>query len=193
MDSLIAKLGYDGEKLHFLNKRTCGVWLIWISIVILIGTIYGGEEKIQQTVFYIGYFSGFILIIGNKWLNRKLSFGTPSKFQNRMSIISIIIMFVLLAALGGPYFVVHNYRMIWLGIFLAIGLHFFPFAFVHGKSMVILGVFVSINAFVGLKNAIIPFYVIAYMDVMIKAITGFILLFSKKPYLPEDANKQLEL
>jgi hypothetical protein len=182
MTRLLAKLGYvEGEKLQFLNKRTCGVWLIWVSIVILLSTIFGGDQEIQQNIFYIGYFSGLLLTVGNKWLNRKLSYGAPSVFQKRMSIVSIAIMFVLLVLIGGPYFGVHNYRMIWLGAFLAIGLHFFPFAVVHGKSMIVLGVLTSINALVGIKHEMIPFYVIAYIDVIIKVIVGFVLLFSKKP------------
>ena len=182
MTRLLAKLGYvEGEKLHFLNKRTCGIWLIWVSIVILLGTVFGGDEEIQQNIFYLGYFSGLLLTVGNKWLNRKLSYGEPSVFQKRMSIVSIAIMFVLLVLIGGPYFEVHNYRLIWLGAFLAIGLHFFPFAVVHGKSMIVLGVLTSINALVGIKHDSIPFYVIAYIDVIIKVIVGFVLLFSKKP------------
>jgi hypothetical protein len=188
MNRLLAKLGYvEGEKLHFLNKRTCGVWLIWVAIVILLSTIYGGDQEIQQNIFYLGYFAGLLLTVGNKWLNRKLSYGAPSLFQKRMSIVSIAIMFMLLVFIGGSYFGVHNYRMIWLGTFLAIGLHFFPFAVVHGKSMFVLGVLTSINALVGLKHETIPFYVIAYIDVMIKAIVGLILLFSKKPISMEES------
>jgi hypothetical protein len=188
MSRLLAKLGYvEGEKLQFLNKRTCGIWLIWISIVILLGTIFGGEQQIQQTIFYIGYFGGLLLTVGNKRLMRKLSYGRPSNFQKRMSFASIIIMFVLLVLIGGPYYGVHNYRMIWLGAFLAIGLHFFPFAIVHGKSMIVLGVLTSINAFVGMQTPSIPFYMIAYIDVIIKMIVGLLLLLSKNPIQMEES------
>lgn len=40
-------------------------------------------------------------------------------------------MFILLVGIGGPFFATQNYRMIWLGAFLAIGIHFIPFAAVH--------------------------------------------------------------
>lgn len=193
MSKLLAKLGYvKGEKLQFLNKRTCGVWLIWISMVILLSTFFGGEQKIQQNIFYFGYIIGLILTVGNKYLNRMLSFGYPSKFQKKMSIISIIIMFVLLVLIGGPYYGEQNYRMIWLGAFLAIGIHFFPFALVHGKLMVVLGFFVSINALVGIVDANIPFHFIAYLDVIIKAIIGFIMLFSKRPLMTVGAKTLTE-
>jgi hypothetical protein len=113
MRSLFVKLGYQkGEKLQFLNKRTCGIWLVWISAVIFFSAFFGGEQKMQQTIFYIGYFVGLLLTVGNKYLNRKLSYGSPSKFQRRMSILSIVIMFVLLVLIGGPYYRVHDYRMI---------------------------------------------------------------------------------
>ncbi|NRD77897.1 hypothetical protein HPT25_10935 [Bacillus sp. BRMEA1] len=182
MSNFLTKLGYEkNAKLLFLNKRTCGIWLIWVSLVILLSTIFGGEQKIHQGIFYVGYFAGLFITVGNKALIRKFSYGSPSKFQKKMSIFSIIFMFVLLVLIGGPYFGVHNYRMIWLGAFLAIGLHFFPFAVVHGKSMIALGMLASINALIGILNSSIPFYVIAYIDVILKAIFGFILLFSKNP------------
>jgi hypothetical protein len=188
MSRLLTKLGYvEGEKLQFLNKRTCGIWLIWISIVILLSTIFGGEQQIQQTIFYIGYFGGLWLTVGNKWLMRKLSYGRPSNFQKRMSFASIIIMFVLLVFIGGSYYWVHNYRMIWLGAFLAIGLHFFPFTVVHGKSMIVLGVLVSINALIGMQTPSIPFFVIAYIDVIVKVIVGLLLLFSQNPIAMEES------
>jgi hypothetical protein len=194
MSNLLARLGYvKGEKLQFLNKRTCGVWLVWVSIVILLSTVFGGEQKIHQGIFYVGYFAGLFLTVGNKSLNRKLSYGFPSKFQKNMSVFSIVIMFVLLVLIGGPYYGVHNFRMIWLGTFLAIGLHFFPFALVHGKSMIMMGILVSINALVGIIDTNIPFFVVACTDVIIKAIIGIILLFSKNPLHLEKPSNQLQM
>jgi hypothetical protein len=179
---LLLKLGYEkGHKLQFLNKRICGLWLIWVSIVILISAVLGGTQKIQNVIFDIGYFAGFIFILGNKWIYKQLSFGSPSAFQKKMTTISIICMFVLLFLIAGPYYQTHDYRMIWLGAFLAIGIHFIPFSFVHGKSMIILAILVSINALVGIFNSHIEFIYVAYIDVVIKFIFGIVLLFSKKP------------
>ena len=43
---LLSKLGYlEGEPQPFLSKRVCGIWLIWVSFVILIGTLLGGYSK----------------------------------------------------------------------------------------------------------------------------------------------------
>ena len=125
---LLSKLGYfEGKPLPFLSKRVCGIWLIWVSVVILIGTLFGGSQKINMIIFNIGYFLGFVLILGNKRIYNKFAFGPPSKFQNNMTLLSIILMFILLVGMGGQFFATQNYRMIWLSAFLAIGIHFFPF------------------------------------------------------------------
>lgn len=179
---LLSKLGYlEGEPQHFLSKRVCGIWLIWVSAVILIGTLFGGSQKINMIIFNIGYFLGFVLILGNKRIYNKFAFGPPSKFQNNMTLLSIILMFILLVGMGGQFFATQNYRMIWLSAFLAIGIHFFPFATVHGKIMSPLAILVSINAILGMVFSSIPFSIFAYIDVTIKTLFGIIMFFSKNP------------
>ncbi len=179
---LLSKLGYlEGEPQHFLSKRVCGIWLIWVSAVILIGTLFGGSQKINMIIFNIGYFLGFVLILGNKRIYNKFAFGPPSKFQNNMTLLSIILMFILLVGMGGQFFATQNYRMIWLSAFLAIGIHFFPFATVHGKIMFPLAILVSINAILGMVFSSIHFSVFAYIDVIIKTLFGIIMFLSKNP------------
>ena len=179
---LLSKLGYlEGEPQHFLSKRVCGIWLIWVSVVILIGTLFGGSQKINMIIFNIGYFLGFVLILGNKRIYNKFAFGPPSKFQNNMTLLSIILMFILLVGMGGQFFATQNYRMIWLSAFLAIGIHFFPFSTVHGKIMFPLAILVSINAILGMVFSSIHFSVFAYIDVTIKTLFGIIMFLSKNP------------
>ena len=179
---LLSKLGYlEGEPQTFLSKRVCGIWLIWVSFVVLIGTLFGGYQKINMIIFNIGYFLGFVLILGNKRIYNKFAFGPPSKFQNNMTLLSIILMFILLVGMGGQFFATQNYRMIWLSAFLAIGIHFFPFSTVHGKIMSPLAILVSINAILGMVFSSIPFSIFAYIDVTIKTLFGIIMFFSKNP------------
>lgn len=46
METVLYKLGYN-EKLTFLNKGRCGMWLIWIGVVkIIFGTILIKTRKI---------------------------------------------------------------------------------------------------------------------------------------------------
>ena len=179
---LLSKLGYlEGEPQTFLSKRVCGIWLIWVSFVILIGTLFGGSQKINMIIFNIGYFLGFVLILGNKRIYNKFAFGPPSKFQKNMTLLSIILMFILLVGMGGQFFATQNYRMIWLSAFLAIGIHFFPFSTVHGKIMFPLAILVSINAILGMVFSSIHFSVFAYIDVTIKTLFGIIMFLSKNP------------
>ena len=90
-------------------------------------------------------------------------------------------MFILLVGMGGQFFATQNYRMIWFSAFLAIGIHFFPFATVHGKIMSPLAILVSINAILGMVFSSIPFSIFAYIDVTIKTLFGIIMFFSKNP------------
>ncbi|MBM7654552.1 DUF6609 family protein [Neobacillus cucumis] len=179
---ILEKFGYvKGEQFSYLSKRVCGLWLLWVSVVILIGTILGGSQKINMKLFDFGYFLGFILILGNRRIYKRLSYGKPSKFQKNMTFVSIILMFILLVGLGGHYFATNNYRMIWLSAFLAIGIHFIPFSIVHGKIMLPLALLISINALAGIWMPSVSFSVFAYLDVVIKALFGLNLLISKNP------------
>ena len=58
---------------------------------------------------------------------------------------------------AGSFFPTQNWRMIWLGSFLAVGLHFFPFYFVHGISMIGIAFLCSANAVMGIFIPSIPF------------------------------------
>ncbi|MFD3446764.1 DUF6609 family protein [Microbacteriaceae bacterium 4G12] len=182
MQTMLSKMGYVKEEpLKFLSKRVCGLWLIWVSGVILLGTIMGGTQKINMIIFDIGYFLGFVLILGNKRVYKKLAFGSPSKFQKNMTFASIILMFILLVGMGGQYFATNDYRMIWLSAFLAIGIHFFPFSAVHGKIMIPLAILLSVNAIVGIFSPSIDFSIFAYIDVVIKVLFGIQMLCTSNP------------
>jgi hypothetical protein len=82
ISTLLTKLGYvKGQPLTFLSKRVCGIWLIWISAIILIGTIFGGSQKINMPIFDVGYFLGFALILLNKRVYNKLAFVLKVSFK----------------------------------------------------------------------------------------------------------------
>lgn len=123
----------------------------------------------------------FFSINMNKKLLNKLSNGTSSKFQNKVSLYAIILLFILMFLLGGPFFETKNWRLIWLGALMATALHFFPYYFVHGKSMIYLGAVCTLNILAGYIFSGVPVTVIAYIDVAIKLIFGIYLLFFSKP------------
>ena len=69
-------LGYEkNEKLEFNYKKSCGLWLIAVAIVIAVDTLIGGQQIINMQVFSIGYVVCFFSINVNKKLLEKLSTG----------------------------------------------------------------------------------------------------------------------
>ena len=117
----------------------------------------------------------------NKKVLNKLSDGSSSEFQRKVSLYAIILLLVLMSLLGGPFFADENWRLIWLGALMATAIHFFMYYFVHGKSMIYLGAFCTLNILAGYIFSGIPVTVIAYIDAAIKLIFGIYLLFFSKP------------
>ena len=99
-------LGYEkNEKLEFNYKKSCGLWLIAVAVVIAVATLIGGQQIINMQVFTSGYIVFFFTINMNKDLLKKLSTGPSTKFQNKVSQYSIIFLFILMVFLGGSFFV----------------------------------------------------------------------------------------
>ena len=172
LEKLAMKLGYEKEKkLEFLNKRIAVLWLIWIGVVIIIATIVGGEFLVHPVVFGVGYFTGFLFILRNKYLRKKLSFGPLSKFQYKVENLSIVLLFVLMGLISGRYFETNDYRMIWMGALLATGIHFIPFAILHRKSMIYISIPLIIITLFGLIDSNIPFIYVAISDEIIKVLS----------------------
>ena len=169
------------EKPEFNYKRACGLWLIVIAVVILVATFVGGKQIINMQVFCIGYIVSFLLINTNKKVLNKLSYGSSSEFQRRVSLYAIILLLVLMSLLGGPFFADENWRLIWLGALMATAIHFFMYYFVHGNSMIYLGIICTVNVAVGYIFQGIPVTAIAYIDAAIKLVFGIYLLVFSKP------------
>lgn len=175
-------LGYEKNEIREYNdKRCCGLWFIIIGIVIIISAIWGGEKKLHPIIFTVGFIVGFYISAINRKVVSKLSWGRSSKFQNKIAIFSIAILFPLMFILAGPFFPTQNWRMIWLMTFLAVGLHFIPFYFVHSISMIGIAVLCSANAIIGILFPTIPFIVLAFVDGLIKIGFGIYLLFFSRP------------
>lgn len=179
METLLYKLGYN-EKLTFLNKGRCGMWLIWIGAVIILGTIVGGSNCLNPFVFAVGYSFGMFMMLKSKFVKKHFSFGENSRFQNMVSSASIMFMFVLMSLISGRYFATHNYRMIWLGALLATAIHFIPFSLVHGKLLLILSIPLSINALVGMVDTSVSFYYFGIIDGIIKILFGIAVFKNKR-------------
>ena len=169
------------EKLEFNHKKSCGLWLIVVGLVIALATLIGGKQIINMQVFSFGYIISFLSINMNKKLINKLSTGNSTKFQNKVSLYSVILLFILMFLLGGAFFATENWRLIWLGALMATAIHFIPFYFVHGKSMILLGIVCSINIAIGYIYSDMSLSIIAYIDALIKLLFGLYLFFLSKP------------
>ena len=84
------------EKLEFNYKRACGLWLIVVAMIISLAVLIGGKQIINMQVFCIGYVISFFSINMNKKVLSKLSNGSSSKFQDKVSLYAIILLFVLM-------------------------------------------------------------------------------------------------
>lgn len=170
-----------GEILAFNHKRACGFWLIAVSLVIFAAALIGGKQRINMTVFSLGYIAVFLSINANQSLQRRFSEGPSSPFQRKAGFYAVILLFVLMSLFGGPYFADENWRRIWLGAFLATALHFLPFYYVHGKSMLVLSLVSTVNVALGYAFPELPLVCTAYADAAIKLGFGVYLFCFSKP------------
>ena len=167
--------------LEFNNKKQCGLWLMLVGAVIVISDILGGNFLINPIIFLIGYYICFFSVNVNKKVREKLSQGPISKFQIKMIYVSLALLFVLMFGIAGPFIHGWNWRLIWLGIFLATAIHFIPWFFIHGRSMVILAVTDIVICVTGYIFPDTSVKLIGYLDAATKIVCGAYLFFLSKP------------
>lgn len=180
---VLKKIGYDRKKdvLEFNNKRSCGLWLFLIGIVLAVSLLFGGDFYINPFIFMIGYYICFYIANVNKRIRKSLSQGKFSKFQIKIVYISLAVLFVLMFLIAGPFFPGFHWKYIWLGVLLATGIHFFILYYVHGKAMLVLGFLCVINAILGYILKDVQFFYFGLIDAIIKIAFGLYLLFLAKP------------
>ena len=167
--------------LEFNHKRQGGLWLISIGLVLAVSMIFGGGFIVNPIIFLTGYYLFFYIVNINKKVREKLSQGGISKFQIKMIYFSIASLFLLMFCIAGPFIPSWNWRMIWLGVMLATGIHFLIWYFIHGRVMMILGVICSVIAVCGYIFSDKSFYIFGAADALAKACFGAYMLFLSKP------------
>ena len=125
--------------LEFNNKRSCGLWLMLVGAVIIVSIVFGGHFIVNPIIFLAGYYLSFFIANISRRGRAKLSDGPASPFQIKMIYFGIALLFILMFLIAGPFIPSLNWKMIWLGVSLATGVHFLIFYFVHGRSMIVLG------------------------------------------------------
>jgi len=130
----------------------------------------------------IGYGISVYIVEFNSFIKGKLIQGEITLFQKKMAKYGDISLFILMFFIAGPFIPTGNWRMVWLGTFLATGIHFLIFYYVNGKSMIYLAIVCSLFAVLGMIMKDIPFIYFGIIDGMIKALFGiYLLFFSKSP------------
>ncbi|WP_121614277.1 DUF6609 family protein [Mesobacillus foraminis] len=169
----------QGEVREYNTQRTCGLWLLYIGVIIILSSLVGGDLLIQPFILGIGYFIGFFVIFILPYVNRKLAYGKNTKFQDTMDNFSIVLN-VLLCTACGLIIGFNDLRIFWLSIFIAVGVHFFGFYFSQGKVMIILGMLTIVNGFIGFFLASAPFIFFAIIDGCLKLLFGLKMLNMKR-------------
>nr|WP_257675247.1 DUF6609 family protein [Clostridium felsineum] len=79
MESMLSKI----KKLKFLNKRLCGIWLIWIGFIIFLGTLLGGNYLINPFMFSVGYALGYFFIFAHHFSENIFLMENIQNFKQR--------------------------------------------------------------------------------------------------------------
>ena len=169
------------KKLEFYNKKQCGLWLILVGIVLVVSNIFGGDFYINPIIFLVGYYICFFCVNVNKKVRKKLSQGPISKFQIQMIYVSLFMLFILMFCIAGPFIPSWNWRLIWLGVFLATAIHFVPWMIIHGWSMLTLSIVDICICVIGYIYPDLSINIIGYVDAITKIIWGIYLFFISKP------------
>lgn len=168
----------ENKRNKYPTQRTSGVWLVYIGLIIILATAVGGDLLVQPYVIGIGYALGFFFILALPFVNRRLAYGENTKFQERFDNLAIVLNFVL-CTLCGLYIGFSDLRLLWLCLFIAIGVHFVLFYFSQGGWMLVLAALTTANAALGLILTDVPFFIFAVVDGTLKIGVGIKLLSQK--------------
>jgi len=162
--------------------RLVGIWLMLIGLVILISTVIGGDFLINPFIFMIGYSISIYLVEFNSFFRKNFILkGELSKFQKKMSKYGDLSLFPLIFVLGGAFIPSGDWRLIWLNVFIATGIHFLFFIPVNGKIMFYLSLLCTLNPLIGIISDDIPFIIIGLLDFIIKFSFGIYIFMKHKP------------
>jgi hypothetical protein len=140
-----------------------------------ISTVLGNTQNPNVWIFIVGYTISMIGIMFNKKIRKRFAIGESTPLQKKASNFSLIFIAVITPLIGMSLSGTGNYRLIWLLILLAVGIHFIPFTLVHGKLTLLLAVLLIINSCIGLYLTSASFVIFGIIDAIIKILIGFIM------------------
>ncbi|MED1287807.1 DUF6609 family protein [Bacillus mycoides] len=154
------------------RQKINGIWLIIAGTAMFLLLIkYNGYPNVLP--FSIVYILGIIWQLNPK-TRKKLAVGPGTIEQKKWSNFSMILLAILVFLVF--HFFPDDYRICWLLILLAVGVHFLTFIPVHGKLMFFLSISLIINALIGLIITNISLDVFLVIDGLIKILFGGIFI-----------------
>ncbi|GKX65226.1 DUF6609 family protein [Inconstantimicrobium mannanitabidum] len=162
------------------RQRVFGLFLIGVGITMIISIILGTDQYPNVWIFIVGYAMSMIGIMFNKKIRKRFSVGESTPLQEKASKFSMLFIAVVTPIIGMSLSGTGNYRLIWLLVLLAVGIHFIPFTLVHGKLALLLAILLIINSCIGLYLISISFAIFSIIDALIKLFIG-IILFKLSP------------
>ncbi|ANV74672.1 hypothetical protein P4J09_13845 [Bacillus cereus] len=162
----------ETQTYKYPRQKINGIWLIIAGIAMFLLLIkYNGHPNVWP--FIIVYILGMIWQLNPK-TREKLAVGPGTPEQKKWSNFSIILLAILVFLIF--HFFSNDYRICWLLILLAVGVHFLTFIPVHGKLMLFLSISLIINAFIGLIINNVSLDIFFVIDGLIKILFGGIFI-----------------
>ncbi|PEB47546.1 hypothetical protein CON65_11290 [Bacillus pseudomycoides] len=162
----------ETQAYKYPRQKINGIWLIISGIATFLLLIkHNGYPDIRP--FIIVYALGMIWQL-NPRTRKKLAVGSGTKGQKKWSNFSMILLTILVVPIFN--FFSDDYRICWLLILLAVGIHFLTFIPVHGKLMLFLAISLTINAIIGLYITNVSLDVFFVIDGLIKILFGGIFI-----------------
>ena len=171
----VEKITSNNSKYPYPRQRVFGLFLISMGITMSLSTILGTNQHPNVLVFVTGYVISMVGIMFNKKVRKKFAIGESTSLQEKASKLSLLFIAVVVPIIGMSLSGTGDYRLIWLLILLAVGIHFIPFTLVHGNLSLVLAILLIINSFVGIYLSNTTFVIFGLTDSIIKLLVGVVL------------------
>ncbi|MED1042539.1 hypothetical protein P4T62_28820 [Bacillus mycoides] len=162
----------ETQTYKYPRQKINGIWLTIAGAAMFLLLIkYNGYPNVWP--FGIVYVLGVIWQLNSK-TRKKLAVGSGTLEQKKWSDFSMVLLATLVFLVF--HFFSDDFRICWLLILLAVGIHFLTFIPVHGKLMLFLSICLILNVFIGLIFTNISLDVFFVIDGLIKILFGSIFI-----------------
>jgi len=162
--------------------RPGGLFLVFIGLGLIGSILFSGAALVNYTVFFVGIAVATISLFSS----RRLSFGSPTRFQLIALVSAVGLEIVLFNIMGRTLPPATDEHIRWLWVSIIVGIHFFPMAVCFGPRMALLGGACIASAVAGLLVDA-PYEIFGFIDGILKLGFGIWLISTKPPRAAEQA------